>query len=102
MLENSLVIAGKLVNPPKFTVSPGGVAHCHFVLEHLSEQYEAGMPRRVWCRIKVVASGQAIQQQVQSLNAEQLVRAEGFLQRQETQNGLAQLILHAQRIHKLD
>ncbi|WP_017443715.1 primosomal replication protein N [Gayadomonas joobiniege] len=102
MLENSLVIAGKLVKAPKFSTSPAGIPHCHFVLEHLSEQYEAGMPRRVWCRIKVVASGLTIQQQVKNLTAEQLVRAEGFLQRQESINGLAQLILHAQRIQQID
>ncbi|MER2494122.1 primosomal replication protein N [Catenovulum sediminis] len=102
MFENSLIIAGKIVKPPVRSISPAGVPHCHFVLEHVSQQYEAQMPRRVWCRIKVVASGLAMQQQTEILQSESNIRVHGFIQRQESANGIAQLVLHAQNIEKLD
>ena len=102
MFDNQLIIAGRLTQEPVRKTSPAGIPHCYFVVEHSSQQFEADMPRKVWCRIKVIASGQAIQQQTQILQSGHLVRVTGFIQRQENANGLAQLVLHAQMIEKLD
>ena len=102
MFQNQLIIAGRLTESPVRKVSPAGIPHCYFVIEHSSEQIEADMPRKVRCRIKVIASGQAIQLQTQILQSGHLVKVTGFIQRQESANGLAQLVLHAQMIEKLD
>lgn len=98
MFANNLVIDGVLVKDPEISQSPAGIPHCRFVLEHQSEQVEAEFPRRVWCRIKVIASGMQHSETVQYLKSGSTVRVHGFINRIESHNGLAQLILHARQI----
>lgn len=102
MLENCLVIAGQIASPPVRKTSPAGIPHCYLVLEHSSDQMEAGFTRRVWCRIRVIASGQAIAAQSNNLELGMTVRVSGFIQRQEMANGTAQLVVHARQIERLD
>ncbi len=102
MFENSLVIAGQIANPPVRKTSPAGIPHCYLVLEHRSEQLEAGLPRRVWCKIRVIASGQTITAQTNNLQLGMSIRVTGFIQRQETASGIAQLVVHAKQIDRLD
>ncbi|WP_111979080.1 primosomal replication protein N [Algibacillus agarilyticus] len=102
MNDNTLVISGFLPKDPAISKSPAGVVHCQFVLEHESEQYEAGLPRRVWCRIKVVASGGEFKSQTEFLKSGCRVQVTGFLVRVEGRNGLAQLVLHARQINITD
>jgi primosomal replication protein N len=100
--DNSLVISGFVCKQPAITTSPAGIVHCQFVLEHESEQIEAGLPRRVWCRIKVVASGDAFISQTNNLQSGHRVQVHGFITRVESKNGLAQLVLHARQINRFD
>jgi len=102
VIENACVLSGFLPKEPSFTQSPAGVPHCQFVLEHQSEQVEADLPRRVWCRIKVVASGHGLKEQTEFLKSGSKVTVSGFINRVETQNGLGQLILHARQVNRID
>ncbi|NTS78348.1 primosomal replication protein N [Catenovulum sp. SM1970] len=102
MFDNTLVLAGVLSKAPQRTVSPSGIPHCQFVLEHRSQQIEANMPRQAWCRIKVVASGEELKQQTDYLQLGSQIRVSGFISRVESRNGVSQLVLHAQQIDRID
>jgi primosomal replication protein N len=102
VFENTCVLAGVISKEPAFTQSPAGIPHCQFVLEHQSQQIEADLPRRVWCKIKVIASGAGLKQQTEFLKSGINVRVTGFITRVEGQNGLSQLVLHARQINRID
>ncbi|KAA1460852.1 primosomal replication protein N, partial [Escherichia coli] len=61
MTTNRLVLSGTVCKVPIRKVSPAGIPHCQFVLEHRSQQQEAGLSRQAWCRMPVIASGQLLQ-----------------------------------------
>ncbi|MCE1644769.1 primosomal replication protein N, partial [Enterobacter hormaechei] len=42
MTTNRLVLSGTVCKVPIRKVSPAGIPHCQFVLEHRSQQQEAG------------------------------------------------------------
>ncbi|MCE1699850.1 single-stranded DNA-binding protein, partial [Enterobacter hormaechei] len=46
MTTNRLVLSGTVCKTPIRKVSPSGIPHCQFVLEHRSQQQEAGFSRR--------------------------------------------------------
>ncbi|MCE1731729.1 single-stranded DNA-binding protein, partial [Enterobacter hormaechei] len=48
---NRLVLSGTVCKTPIRRVSPSGIPHCQFVLEHRSQQQEAGFSRQSWCRM---------------------------------------------------
>ena len=78
---NELVIGGRLVDAPQRRCTPAGVPITRFVIEHDSEQMEAGHPRRVQCRLRVVAVGDPLAGRCAALQAGSLVRVSGFLAR---------------------
>lgn len=98
---NLLVLDGIVRKPPKITQSPSGITHCHFVLEHQSQQLEADLPRQAYVRIQVVASGRASQQFAQDIFQGSTVRVSGFISRHENRDGIAKLVLHAQNIERI-
>ncbi|MBD1390096.1 primosomal replication protein N [Neiella sp. HB171785] len=102
MADNWLVLSGVISRAPQHSVSPAGIQHCHFSLDHESEQQEANRPRRAWCRIQVVASGEELQTQTASLTTAMQVRVSGFLSQQKTTNGLTRLVLHARSIEQIN
>jgi primosomal replication protein N len=102
VLDNTLVLSGVVHQQPSVKISPAGIPHCHFVLEHQSIQMEAGLSRKAWCRIKVAASGNELKAQTEMIYAGCTVRVTGFINRIESSNGLAQLVLHATSIQRLD
>ena len=101
MSENRLVLTGTIVRSPKRSRSPAGIPHCEFVLEHESQQQEAELPIRVWCRIQVIASGEGLQRYTDKLNAGCNVAVTGFISRHRTPEGLGKLVLHAHHIEQV-
>ncbi len=99
---NHLVIEGVICKAPRRNTSPAGIPHCQFVLEHYSQQIEAELNRRAYARIQVVASGDVLNQDTQDLCQGCMVRVTGFLNRHESNNGQAMLVLHARRIEKFN
>lgn len=102
MSVNCFELTGIIVKSPKLTVSPAGISHCQFSLEHRSIQIEADMNKQAYVRIQVLASGQWTQQLTQNLTVGTEVKVSGFLNRHEQTNGLGQLVLHAQQVEKLN
>jgi len=95
---NQLIIDGTVCKAAKVTQSPAGIKHLHFALEHISEQFEATLPRRSYVRIQVVLSGAEASEWVNKLTVGCAIQVRGFLNRQEDNNGLAKLVLHAQQL----
>lgn len=99
---NRLVLSGKIYKAPIRKVSPAGVPHCQFVLEHRSQQQEAGFARQVWCRISIIASGQELQQFTHSITVGSRITVMGFISNHQGANGLNNIVLHAEQIELID
>ncbi len=100
-VQNNYQLSGEIIKPPQLTHSPAGISHLRFVLEHQSEQIEAGLPRRSYVRITVVMSGDLAPQWAKELNVGNAVQVTGFLNRIEDRNGIGKLVLHAQQLVKI-
>lgn len=100
-VQNTYQLSGEIIKPPQLTHSPAGISHLRFVLEHQSEQIEAGLPRRSYVRITVVMSGELAPQWANELNVGSAVQVTGFLNRIEDRNGIGKLVLHAQQLVKI-
>ncbi|WNC72885.1 primosomal replication protein N [Thalassotalea psychrophila] len=101
MTENCLELVGSVVKAPDVSVSPAGIAHIKFSLEHRSVQAEDGLNRQVFVRMQVVATGQWSQKISRELIAGSNVKVSGFINRHETRNGNPILVLHASQIEMI-
>ncbi|EMF7562165.1 primosomal replication protein N [Serratia marcescens] len=102
MTANRLVLSGIVCKAPVRKVSPSGIPHCQFVLEHRSQQMEAGFSRQAWCRMPVVVSGQQSQALTQRLTVGSQITVQGFVSCHQGRNGLSKLVLHAEQIELID
>ena len=59
------------------------------------------MARQCFVRIQVVASGDWAQDLANQLTVGSVIEVSGFLNRHETSNGVAKLVLHAQQLKKI-
>jgi primosomal replication protein N len=100
--ENCLVISGTVINKPKLSSSPAGIYHCQFFIEHRSLQNEDGLNRQAYVRIQIAASGQWSKKLTRDLTAGSNIKVTGFLNRHESPDGLAKLVLHAQQIEMIN
>ena len=78
---NTLSITGTLVEPPQQRTTPAGIPITRFVLQHRSEQREAGQRRQVECRLRVVAAGSPLAERCAGLHQGEAVQVHGFLAR---------------------
>nr|WP_222717701.1 MULTISPECIES: primosomal replication protein N [unclassified Providencia] len=97
-----MVLTGTVCKALIRKVSPSGIPHCQFVLEHRSGQQEAGMSRQAWCRMPVIASGQALQTHTHSITVGSLITVTGFISTHQGRNGISKLVLHAEQIDLID
>nr|WP_202637351.1 primosomal replication protein N [Serratia marcescens] len=97
-----MVLSGTVCKAPVRKVSPSGIPHCQFVLEHRSQQMEAGFSRQAWCRMPVVVSGQQSQALTQRLTVGSQITVQGFVICHQGRNGLSKLVLHAEQIELID
>ncbi len=102
VLDNCLLIAGRVAGPSQTRYSPAGLPIARFLLEHHSQQVEAAIPRDTRCRLPVIACGEALAQAVQTLPVGTLVRIRGFLSRANYRQGEHQLVVHAEQIEILN
>ncbi|MDG4556349.1 MAG: primosomal replication protein N [Candidatus Contendobacter sp.] len=96
--DNCLIIVGQLTGACETRITPAGVPISRFLLEHRSEQREAGLPREARCRIPVVACGDALADIARRLAPDARVRVRGFVSRANHREGEYRLVLHAARI----
>ena len=96
--DNRVALGGRVLGPPRRRQSPAGIPILQFVLEHASEQDEAGAGRRVALRIAVRASGRCAADAT-GLGAGEAVRVLGYLAR--SRRGERPLLISARRIERL-
>ncbi|WP_127956600.1 primosomal replication protein N [Serratia microhaemolytica] len=102
MSSNRLVLSGTVCKTPVRKVSPSGIPHCQFVLEHRSAQVEAGFNRQAWCRMPVVVSGLKLHALTLRLTVGSQLTIVGFVSCHQGRNGLNKLVLHAEQIELID
>ena len=97
--NNRLVLSGLVTKTPIKKMSPSGISHCQFYLEHVSEQIEAGFPRQAWCTLPVIVSGQ--QDLSYSIKKGSKVLVSGFISTHTKRDKTSQIVLHADQIKLL-
>lgn len=95
---NRLVLECVVVKPIQSKTSPSGIPHATFLVEHRSNQFEAGLKRQAWCKMSVVASGLPLQPIAKQLVIGSKIKITGFISQHESKNGLSRLVLHAEKI----
>lgn len=101
-IDNRFSLIGQVTDSPKRTKSPNGIEHCRILLEHRSEQTEAGFSRQAWFKIPIQISGNQFIQKTQSITVGSKLLVVGFISSHKTANGLNQLVLHAEQIEFID
>jgi primosomal replication protein N len=86
---NTLVISGVVLAIEPIRYTPAGIPLLSFVLQHASEQIEAGLKRKVECEVNAVALGDIAKQNIQ-LGSN--VKAKGFLAKRSAKS--TQLVMH--------
>lgn len=79
------------LEPIRYT--PAGIPLLSFVLQHASEQTEAGLKRKVECEVNAVALGDIAKQNIQLGSS---VKAKGFLAKRSAKS--TQLVLHIEKL----
>lgn len=99
MESNQLVISGVILELEALRITPGGIPIRMLLLEHRSRQVEVGVPREVFCRIKVVIRGPELQSKVDQLQVGCRITVTGFMARSgyKDEDGI-RLSLYAQHI----
>jgi primosomal replication protein N len=100
-VDNCLVMSGRVVKSEPARYSPAGLPITRLVLDHQSEQLEAGFPREARCRIAVAVCGEPLNRQIDGLAVGSEIRVSGFISRVSHRHSESRLILHAQKIEFL-
>ncbi|AIN47495.1 primosomal replication protein N [Candidatus Palibaumannia cicadellinicola] len=103
-MANRLMLSGTVCKMPLKKVSPSGITHYQFVLEHRSVQEEAGFVRQVWCRVPVVVSisRKTSNQITHRITIGEQITVHGFISSHQGRNGLSKMVLHAEQIDLID
>jgi primosomal replication protein N len=99
--ENFLRLSGVVTEKPTFKVSPSGVEHCSFTIEHHSVQKEVELPRNAFCYMPIAISGKLAVQLKNKLSKGMQLRISGFITFQKSANNVGKLVLHAQYIEQI-
>lgn len=82
------------LEPIRYT--PAGIPLLSFVLQHASEQTEAGLRRKVECEVNAVILGDLAKSSIQLGSS---VNVKGFLAKRSAKS--TQLVLHIEKIEKI-
>ena len=102
MTDNSTVLGGTLCSSPRRKVSPAGIPHTYIVMDHRSQQTEAGFSRGVYVRMTVVISGNEMQTIAKKLVKGSNIKASGYLVWHQGRNGSPKIVLHAHSIELMN
>ena len=87
------MLSGVIVHLEPIRYTPAGIPLLSFVLQHASEQIEAGLKRKVECEVNAVALGDLAKISIQIGDN---MKAKGFLAKRSAKN--TQLVLHIEQI----
>lgn len=99
---NCLMLSGTVCKMPICRVSPSGISHYQFMLEHHSMQQEAGFSRQAWCLVPVVVSEKNSVNTIRSIAVGAQIAVQGFISCRQGRNGLSKIVLHAEQIKLID
>ncbi|MGK2946763.1 MAG: primosomal replication protein N [Candidatus Malihini olakiniferum] len=99
---NRLELSGIICKAAARKISPSGIPHCYFVLEHRSVQEEAGLARQAWCHMPVIVSGSESHVITRNITVGMHIRVQGFICSHQGRNNLNKLVLHAKKIELID
>ncbi|AKZ66100.1 primosomal replication protein N [Candidatus Palibaumannia cicadellinicola] len=103
MKANHLMLSGTVCKTPISKVSPSGIKHYQFVIEHRSVQNEAGFIRQAWCRVPVVVSSSILSNNItNNITVGDKITVHGFICSHKGRNGLRKIVLHAEHIYLID
>ena len=74
--------------------TPAGIPLLSFVLQHVSEQIEAGLKRNVECEVNAVAIGDIAKT---NIHIGDNIKAKGFLAKRSAKS--TQLVFHIEQLH---
>ena len=89
-----MVLNGVVVGLEVIRYTPAGIPLLSFVLQHTSEQIEAGLKRKVECEVNAVAIGELAKTNV---HIGDNIKAKGFLAKRSAKS--TQLVLHIEQLH---
>jgi primosomal replication protein N len=90
---NNLTLSGVVISLEPIRYTPAGIPLLSFVLQHASEQTEAGLKRKVECEVNAFAIGEIAKQKIQ-LGSN--LKAKGFLAKRSAKS--TQLVLHIEKL----
>jgi primosomal replication protein N len=90
---NNLVLSGVVISLEPIRYTPAGIPLLSFVLQHASEQIEAGLKRKVECEVNAVAIGDLAKSNIQLGSS---VKVKGFLAKRSAKS--TQLVLHIEKM----
>jgi primosomal replication protein N len=90
---NKLVLSGQVTYCEPLRYTPAGIPLLSFVINHVSENIEAGLKRKVECEINAVAMGDLAKSNIQ---AGANINVAGFLAKRSAKS--TQSVLHIQKI----
>ena len=91
---NNLVLGGVVIGLEPIRYTPADLPLLSFVLQHVSEQTETGLKRKVECEVNAVAIGELANSNIQLGSS---LKAKGFLAKRSAKS--TQLVLHIQQLN---
>jgi primosomal replication protein N len=93
---NSLTLSGVVIGLEAIRYTPAGIPLLSFVLQHISEQTEAGLKRKVECEVNAVVIGDIAKSSIQIGDN---IKAKGFLAKRSAKS--TQLVFHIDKLEKI-
>jgi len=91
------VLSGVVIDLQPVRFTPAGIPLLSFVLQHASEQSEAGLKRKVECEVNAVALGELADMfKKQNIQLGSNVKVKGFLAKRSAKS--TQLVLHIDKL----
>lgn len=98
---NTLALNGVIVGLEPLRYTPAGLPLLSFVLQHASEQSEAGLKRKVECEVNAVVLGNLARELAkQHIALGMAVNVQGFLAKRSAKS--TQLIMHVTHLTLID
>ena len=94
------MLSGVVIDLAPIRYTPAGIPLLSFVLQHASEQTEAGLKRKVECIVNAVAIGQLADVFTkQNIQLGSAIKTKGFLAKRSAKS--TQLVLHIEQLEKI-
>jgi primosomal replication protein N len=97
--SNRLELSGEVAEVAELRYTPAGIPLISFLVRHFSQQFEAGMQRKVECEVPAVVMAK-LAEKARGIQAGCQVRVAGFLSRKSLNS--RQLILHVNELEIIE